>query len=1081
MATSSAPPPLDESAARTLLTDQHWLDPPRAKSYNRKRRVSNATTALIFAESEEDAAVAATSRAVVTAKLFRATISASGTPQSLLLDQALLSRRRLENRTSATSRLSSRVYDSILASPRTGGKFVFTTYDTFPRDRYEVLREWNHAFSNAAAAYQNERHRGQKIGRHQVLQSVVAIDRADGSHVVLTCLAKTIATEWQIHHAVRVMHTLSRQSGFQKLLHIWDAGTNWVFTQEYDSHWECVDAYFTARNSFAEEKLREIIFQVVALVHFLHAHRLSLSGELYFHDLMLKDGKVTLLFNAMFLLSGYTLVPANERNKAADIAAIGMLMFQICMAPFVPQGTSFDIFTIEHAIEDQLSHVSSACRDTLFDCLAAKPTIDELSKRKWIRHVAFISVSSKLEHSHGSAHMRSLLYNSLMWKLAAFFLIDWANDPHNAAAFRSMSTSDDEETRQRLKQQKTHKRILVGRKLLLSGHSPHWLKRGAAILPPLTSSILPHENDDEGGVDDLSRSLAATSLVYHEIIPSSSSSGYNSFTYDFPVPYSGTYGPAYDAFESTEEDMLLGEGATMDLTTMTGPRRRGSSVGHSWDDVHPSQEFQRETVRSLLTESFGSQSPKPRSSGFLPPTNPTALSPQVPFSPEVSTDPLFFSAFGPHNLAYVDSFRIDIWAYLQQQRDSMLETALEQNEAEVGQHVQPFHIQRGTLITVMLEANDYFGVHGDDSKTFRWRGDVSGVSFELYRKRTRHESDGDDELCIARIIAGTKVSLLYIRFHITPQGLDKDVALLESHLEHVSAQVTTIPSQELTVVRPVGHGAFGDAMLAKWHNETEVVVKVLHKDMYRNSDAVAEFQHEAAVMHMLGKHPHVVELLGVCSDFASTTDDASFSLVTEYLPHGSVQDVLRNSSSRFSMTSSFGVFPRTIMARDAAHGLANIHQGHFLHRDIAARNCLVDGHFRVKVCDFGLSRKLNPSGFLFDDDRHGFGPLKWMAPESILPPHLFSMQSDSYMFGVLMYEIFSGQQPFPSLSTREAIALIREGKHVPIPEGLSATHEKLMRQCFSLHPLQRPTMDQIYSTLDAWVLHDTKTSNATVF
>lgn len=44
-------------------------------------------------------------------------------------------------------------------------------------------------------------------------------------------------------------------------------------------------------------------------------------------------------------------------------------MFQLCMVPYAPQGTSFDMHSIEDAIEDQLSHVSVACRDTLFDCL----------------------------------------------------------------------------------------------------------------------------------------------------------------------------------------------------------------------------------------------------------------------------------------------------------------------------------------------------------------------------------------------------------------------------------------------------------------------------------------------------------------------------------------------------------------------------------------------------------------------------------------------------------------------------------------------------------------------------------------
>lgn len=60
-------------------------------------------------------------------------------------------------------------------------------------------------------------------------------------------------------------------------------------------------------------------------------------------------------------------------------------------------------------------------------------------------------MASKLEHCHGSSfHMRKMLYNSLMWKLAAFFLVDWL-DAYNVAAIPSVSSSEDEETRQRLK------------------------------------------------------------------------------------------------------------------------------------------------------------------------------------------------------------------------------------------------------------------------------------------------------------------------------------------------------------------------------------------------------------------------------------------------------------------------------------------------------------------------------------------------------------------------------------------------------------------------------------------------------
>lgn len=607
------------------------------------------------------------------------------------------------------------------------------------------------------------------------------------------------------------------------------------------------------------------------------------------------------------------------------------------------------------------------------------------------------------------------------------------------------------------------------------------------MLPSLSSSIFAQKEmhtsgnnaaGEEGvriGLPKLTSTTEDDDLAQSMIV---SNATYEPFGYAVPDVYPQVES-AYDSFTgyATVDELTSGE---MD-NLLAGLRNQRSSSLALVDGSDSINDLKKEVVRSIQpgptisdADSFRSPSSDPVSSSMWSDTH---------------ADAVHFSAFGPQDIARRESFRIDIWAYLKQQRENMLEIALEQNEAECANRLQPLYIPRGTLITVVLEPSDHFDVIGDDSKSFHWRGDIDGVSFDLSRKQRPEciDSADEDELCIAKIIAGAKVSLLYVRFRVTPDNStanDDSFTMLESNLEQLPADVQEIPSSELELIRPIGSGAFGDVMLAKWQDTTNVVVKTLHQDMYRNSDAMAEFRHEATVMHMLGKHPHIVELFGITGDNAVAGGSSRISLVTEYLPNGSIQDVLRGHDGEMpgddrlptwsASSSSLNVFSRTIMARDAAHGLTNIHQGHFLHCDIAARNCLVDDHFHVKVCDFGLSRRIrNSSGYLFDDDRHGFGPLKWMAPESILPPHLFSTQSDVYMFGVLMFEVFTGSQPFPSLSSREAMALILEGKHLPIPSDIPSVHQELMEKCFDPHPHTRPSMSQIYTTLDNWVLHDT--------
>lgn len=762
---------------------------------------------------------------------------------------------------------------------------------------------------------------------------------------------------------------------------------------------------------------------------------------------------------------------------------------------------------------------------------AAKLTIDELLKRKWLRNIDFVSVTSKMECSL-NAQARNLLYHTLVWKLATFFMVDWLGNSWRQSARPSVADDEENLRRNRVRQvdtvlltfapltlwlslcwQKQPKRYYSHKKSFAPGGPPR-VRRGAAMVPPFGTAIIPSQllGDDD---DEVSKEAArAGSKEYdlsqqhmqswmnkevsleavHVDAVTAAARSYDGFAYAVPVTAQVYEGVAYDSFEVayTDANLALGDGSGF----MMLPNTHQPSVV-----FNGSADIERQIVRSLQVDSVDDETSQDSFSDTQSWNSHEMDERSNQIGSEwrdASQDAVYFSVFGPKDITRRETFRLDIWAYLKQQRASMLETALERNDAECGSRVQPLQIERGTLVTVSMEASVHFSVVGDDCKSFRWSGDVDGVSFDLMRTDDEKSAwdhdetlEQEDDLCIARVVVGTKVSMLYIRLRVSDErnmeGYQADayspsaVAVLESEMKQVVANVREIPIDELELLEPIGSGAFGTAMLARWTaNDARVVVKTLREEAYGGSDAIEELRHEATVMQLLGKHPHVVELLGI-STGGDTSSASPPSIVTEYLPNGSLEDVLGIRTNSFSSRSSssedkeFNLFSRTIMARDAAHGLANIHQGHFLHRDIASRNCLVDADFRVKVCDFGLSRRLqSESGFLFDDDGHGFGPLKWMAPESILPPHLFSTQSDSYMFGVLMYEIFSGSPPFPNLSTREAIALILEGQHVPIPETLPAPHRDLMSKCFHVHPLSRPTMDQIYFTLDQWIVDDTK-------
>jgi serine/threonine protein kinase len=135
-----------------------------------------------------------------------------------------------------------------------------------------------------------------------------------------------------------------------------------------------------------------------------------------------------------------------------------------------------------------------------------------------------------------------------------------------------------------------------------------------------------------------------------------------------------------------------------------------------------------------------------------------------------------------------------------------------------------------------------------------------------------------------------------------------------------------------------------------------------------------------------------------------------------------------------------------------------LHNNNIVHRDLAARNILLSGTGEPKISDFGMSRLVNDNKG--NTTKSNVGPIKWMAPESIKRKE-YSKKSDIWSFGVVVWEVVTGQEPYKDEDLMELALNIRDtGKHLQIPD-CEPIFQSIMTYCFNAEPHDRPVNQKI--------------------
>ncbi|XP_063049537.1 neurotrophic tyrosine kinase, receptor, type 2a [Engraulis encrasicolus] len=296
-----------------------------------------------------------------------------------------------------------------------------------------------------------------------------------------------------------------------------------------------------------------------------------------------------------------------------------------------------------------------------------------------------------------------------------------------------------------------------------------------------------------------------------------------------------------------------------------------------------------------------------------------------------------------------------------------------------------------------------------------------------------------------------------------PQYFRQDTCKTDAFVQHIKRQ-------SIVLKRELGEGAFGKVFLAECnlnhdHDKTLVAVKTLKE---ASENARKDFQREAELLTNL-KHEHIVTFYGVC------VESDPLIMVFEYMKHGDLNKFLRAHGPDAVLVGEtqqqceqpaqqLSQAQMLHIAQQIAAGMVYLASQHFVHRDLATRNCLVGENLLVKIGDFGMSRDVYSTDY-YRVGGHTMLPIRWMPPESIMY-RKFTTESDVWSLGVVLWETFTyGKQPWYQLSNNEVIECITQGRVLQRPRCCPQEVFELMLGCWQREPHMRLNIRQIHSQL----------------
>jgi serine/threonine-protein kinase len=265
------------------------------------------------------------------------------------------------------------------------------------------------------------------------------------------------------------------------------------------------------------------------------------------------------------------------------------------------------------------------------------------------------------------------------------------------------------------------------------------------------------------------------------------------------------------------------------------------------------------------------------------------------------------------------------------------------------------------------------------------------------------------------------------------------------------------------IERLLGEGGMGIVVAAHHLGlDRRVALKLLRAEALGEPTVRERFAREARAVSRIDSE-HVARVLDV-----DTLADGTPFIVMEHL-EGSDLAHLLDTGHRLDVRDA------TRYIVEACRGIQEAHRIGIVHRDIKPGNLFLEttagGSSRIKVLDFGIAKAVSeapeaaaanagdtPASPGITQVNSVVGSPNYMSPEQMLTPNGIDGRADIWGLGITLYELLTGEMPFPAKSYQQLVAQVAAGAAVPpsryrpdLPRGLEA----VILRCLAKDPSAR--------------------------